>query len=139
MNNWCMKRNTAIDMYIHSLEDYEVYNILDTLYEYIGGFRNYIWFPMDEFDKRTVHLSHTELMRHEGADFSICDTWFRFDSHGILESADTDYICEQALDAVPELVTYCIHEVVGHTGDTTLDIMINSSRDAKFDSDYNPL
>lgn len=61
-----MKRNVAIDTYIHNLEDYEVYNILDTLHDYDGDFKSYIWHPMDEFDERTAYLTHTELMRSEG-------------------------------------------------------------------------
>lgn len=135
-----MKRNIAIDKYIHSLEDYEVYNILDAINDYDNAFfEDYVWFPMDEFDQRTAHLSHTELMRHEGAYFSICDTWCRFDSCGCLESADTDYICENALDAVPELVAYCIHQTTGHTGDATLDRLIDAWNGAEFDDDYNPL
>ena len=133
-----MKRNLAIDAYVHSLEDYEIYNILDTLHEYDGAFMSYIWYPMDEFDSRTAYLTHTELMRSEGAHFSICDSWFRFD-HGELESADTDYICEQALEAVPELVGYCISQTIGHTRDAVLDRMIESYSGKEFDEDYNQI
>lgn len=133
-----MKRNLAIDSYIHSLEDYEIYNILDTLHEYDGDFKSYIWYPMGDFDERTAYLTHTELMRSEGAYFSICDSWFRF-NHGELESTNTDEVCREALGAVPDLVSYCIHEFVGHTGDAALDRMINAGLYAEFDESYNPL
>ena len=132
-----MNRKTAIDKYVHSLEGYEVYNILDAISNYDCTFDDFVWFPIEDFDKVTENLTHTQLMRCEGAYFNICCPWFRFNSIGELESANTEDICAEALDAVPDLVYYCVQQAIGHTGDSILDDLINAYSDDEFDEFYN--
>lgn len=132
-----LTRNEAIEQYVGEMNGIELMELVRNLCGWDGSFDDCEWFDMCDFDEICNAYSPSELasMMFYGR-FNPNDDYFTFDGYGNLTSGDCDEMARDIGYSVPDIIEYLQDEQEGHTGDGTLDDIIDSDSYSGFNDHY---
>lgn len=130
-------RDEAIESYVNQMEGIELMELVRNLSGWDGRFSDEEWFDMCDFDEICNAFSPSELARMMFyGQFNPNDDYFTFDGYGNLTSGDCDEMARDIGCSVPDIIEYLQDEEEGHTGDETLDDIIEARKYDGFNDDY---
>ena len=86
-----MTKKEAIKYHISTMHDIDLIYLISDIHSYSGGYDEYAFYNMDEFDDIYAGVSPLQIARDVTdacGDFEITDDYFYYDCAGVLRSCD---------------------------------------------------